>query len=128
MSTPHRATPEQLAYAADRFKDATGQNHFDFILDLRARIEALDDWHVAAELNQRLKLEHLVARIEALKAAQHAHAEQPSSPPIASDEDLIRAWDSCIGQGSIIGFRAVYDLGRQHGAAQATCSYKETQP
>ncbi len=44
-------------------------------------------------------------------------------PPIATDEELQKAWDSPPGQGWNAGLRAVYDLGRQHGSAQATCPH-----
>jgi len=37
-------------------------------------------------------------------------------PPIASDQDLIKAWHSVPGEGFIAALRAVYSLGRQHGS------------
>jgi hypothetical protein len=37
-------------------------------------------------------------------------------PPIASDQDLMKAWHSVPGEGFIAALRAVYSLGRQHGS------------
>jgi hypothetical protein len=37
-------------------------------------------------------------------------------PPIASDQDLMKAWHSVPGEGFIAALRAVYSLGRQHNS------------
>ena len=43
--------------------------------------------------------------------------------PIATDQELRRAWGSVTGEDWNTALRAVYDLGRQHGSAQATCPH-----
>jgi len=37
-------------------------------------------------------------------------------PPIASDQDLMKAWHSVPGEGFVAALRAVYSLGRQHNS------------
>lgn len=46
--------------------------------------------------------------------------------PIATDQELRRAWGSVTGEDWNTALRAVYDLGRQHGSAQATCPHIAT--
>jgi hypothetical protein len=61
---------------------------------------------------------------EAMKAAQEAMTEpgkvvtdQPEPAPLATDQDLYQLYDS-TGPTVVDAFRAIYDLGRQDGAAQ----------
>jgi hypothetical protein len=77
--------------------------------------------------------------VEWLEATQHAHldgsqlseaereamtepgrvvAGQPEPSPVATDEDLSQLYDS-TGPTVVDAFRAIYDLGRQHGARAA---------
>ena len=66
MSGQHRATPEQWAYAADR----TGQNHFACILELRARVEALEaTQHAHDGRIDALETAHEDAAMNELRAA-----------------------------------------------------------
>jgi hypothetical protein len=223
MTEPHRATPEQWAQIERSAEEVHGDG-CSAILELRARVEALE----AAQLEQaesgRFCTDAIVRRVEALEAAQHAHAdvshlsdaereqaaqdlaspaawrpldiettyvtngvytnaaqilrasmvvegtfkhggetyrykanatperdpamtelrarvealEQRLTPPmaeaaadpapasepppqIASSQELYQIWDSSTNVSSAL--RVVYDLGRQHGAAQAVCPH-----
>lgn len=105
MTTPHRATPEQWASIEAGIRTYPGQwpgQWGDCVLELRARVEALE-------------------------ATQHAHAERQDQPtssrkrPITTDEELYRVWDA--SPNVAVALRAVYNLGRQRGAAQTTCPH-----
>jgi hypothetical protein len=66
---------------------------------------------------------HLLDRVEALE--QESTCKQslqvpptPEAAPVATDEELCRVYDDAARQGFGPAVRALYDLGRQHGAAQ----------
>jgi hypothetical protein len=103
MTDQHRATPEQWAKCEEDARLWSGA--FNCILELRARIEALE---------QRLTPPMAEA------AADPAPASEPP-PQIASSQELYQIWDSSTNVSSAL--RAVYDLGHQHGAAQAVCPH-----
>jgi hypothetical protein len=73
MTDQHRATPEQWAYMHERTE--AGLEMTSCILELRARVEALE----AAQLEQaesgRFCTDAIVRRVEALEATQHAHVD-----------------------------------------------------
>ena len=46
----------------------------------------------------------------------------PGSVELATDAELIKAWDVRNGD-HLARIRFIYNLGRQHGAAQATCPH-----
>jgi hypothetical protein len=84
MTTPHRATPEQWADLGAFASDTRA-----CILELRARIEALE----AAQLDQaeshRFCTDAIVRRVEALEAAQRAIRSGPESPLVERVADAI---------------------------------------
>ena len=93
MATPHKATPEQWGQCeADA---ATWGRAFPCILELRSRIEAL----------------------EAAASAPADHLRDVTKM-VATDGELHKMWRHG-GTTVEAGLRAVYSLGRQHGAAQA---------
>jgi len=67
-------------------------------------------------------------RIEALEAAQNLQQQDEDvervagDPPIATDEEILRVYWAG-GNSSDHRLRHVYDLGRKHGATQATCPH-----
>jgi hypothetical protein len=70
MTTPHRATPEQWNVIANWAAKDSSPND-SCLLELRNRVEVLEQLHQAVvDLNERFSLEPLVARVEALEAAQ----------------------------------------------------------
>jgi hypothetical protein len=135
MSTPHRATPDQWAHL--EVCDLDGLAGYSCVLELRARIEALEsevESLSAANLSFNSEIE---ARIEALEAgANLRHQDEDAELPInkskndrpsrATDADLVKLWHDTpvsIHDGNDLGcraLRAVYDLGRHHGA---TCPH-----
>lgn len=65
---------------------------------------------------------NLLQRVEALEARPIPGAVElvPSTPeaaPVATDQELCNAYNNPPGHGFGPALRAVYDLGRQHGAA-----------
>jgi hypothetical protein len=110
VTTPHKATPQQWANVRDRATDR------DFYLS-----------PVICELADRLAAAE--QRIEALEAAASAPADHLRDAPemVATDEELRKVWR--LGGVTVeAGLRAVYNLGRQHGAAQAANSTPEQSP
>jgi hypothetical protein len=80
-------------------------------------------------------LVNLLERVEALEAAQQQpHQDKldrlialdrgddeptPEAAPVVTDEELCNAYNNAPGHGFGPALRAVYDLNRQHGAAQS---------
>lgn len=100
MTTPHRATPEQWAAieaAASPREIGHGVTMHHAItvvaaglVDIRARIEALEQLHQAVvDLNEQFSLEPLVARIEALEAAQQLATTEESSAVQGDDHQSL---------------------------------------
>jgi hypothetical protein len=54
---------------------------------------------------------------EAMKEPGKVVTDQPEPAPLATDQDLYQLYD-LTGPTVVDAFRAIYDLGRQHGAAQ----------
>jgi hypothetical protein len=75
MTDQHRATPEQWETASKwAGGDGFGVMHA-CILELRARIEALEADQLEQAESHRFCTDAIVRRVEALEAAQHAHAD-----------------------------------------------------
>jgi hypothetical protein len=99
------------------------------LLELRSRVEALDqrckDEPPTLQEAQANKVHH-EAELAGLEAWRRQHliqtrevvADQPEPPTLVTDDDLRDVFDE--GPGTVVdGFRALYDLGRQHGARAA---------
>jgi len=60
-------------------------------------------------------------RVEALEAAQNLRQQDEDvervAEPIATDAELLKVWDDRKGSDLLVRMSAIYDLGRQHGAA-----------
>lgn len=75
MTEQHKATPEQWAQI-ERTAQLIHGDGCSALLELRARVEALEELHKAVvDLNKRFSLDLLVARVELLEATQHAHID-----------------------------------------------------
>jgi hypothetical protein len=110
---------------------ADGNAHDRLHLHLLERVEALEQLHQAVtDLNERFSLEPLVSRVEALEArpapssrvlaADHVYGATKIVPtseavPVATDQELYNTYNRGRFGPAL---RPVYDLGRQHGAAQ----------
>jgi hypothetical protein len=99
MTDQHRATPEQWeelqAQSQSIWLLASLKMHAQHscLLELRDRVEALETLHLAVvELNERFSLDPLVARVEALEAAQRPFAVIDTSQ--WTDEECQRAMES----------------------------------
>jgi hypothetical protein len=97
--TGYKATPEQ--WEADRYdwskagsEAMTGDSAFRCILELRARVEALE-----AQGNHIGDINKMVP------------------PPVATDEELGETWDTAPGGTSVASRRAIYNHGIEHGQA-----------
>jgi hypothetical protein len=128
MTKQHKATPEQWAHAETCApEDFAG---YACILELRARVEALE----AAQQPQQDKLDRLIAidRDDSTEAAAQqpplftaeevARIVAPSSPAnslvdrVATGAELCQVYNDAPEHGFGPALRAVYDLGREHGA------------
>ena len=103
MTKQHKATPEQWAYAETCApEDFAG---YACILELRARIEALE----AGQQPPQDKLGRLIA----------LDRDDPTNSlvdGVATDAELCQVYNDAP-EHCVSALRAVYDLGRQHGAA-----------
>jgi len=87
-----KATPEQWAEVG-AFASATR----DCILELRARVEALE-----------------------AQASNYPAIPDSSTPPtVATDEELLKIWNSEKGCRPWVSRRAIYNLGIEHGQASS---------
>jgi len=95
MTSPHRATPEQWEDLETYAKH--GHSTVNCILELRARVEALEQLHQAVvDLNERFTLEPLIARVAALEAAQREHARHLRLDCPVSEEENDRRFKACM--------------------------------
>jgi hypothetical protein len=99
MTKPHRATPEQWEFI-ELYADSLDADAC--ILELRDRIEALE----AAQQPPQDKLDRLIA-------LDRDYPANSLVERIATDAELCQVYNEKTT------LRAVYDLGRQHGAAPA---------
>lgn len=125
MSNNYRATPEQWEKIKRLAKDGYSTN--SAVYGFRARVEALEAALLGLSSTVSQAGNDHEQRIKALEArptppmaeVEPEPADEPA--PVPTDEDL-----RSIARGPedlIDRLRAVYDLGRQHGAAQATCPH-----
>jgi hypothetical protein len=127
MTKPHRATPEQWA---DQERWAHDNADSSCLLELRARIEALEDGATCPHVRSSDEGTSYCALAEAVAAPQPPlfTAEEvapfvvPSSPAnslvdrVATDAELCKVYNNAPEHGFGPALRAVYDLGREHGA------------
>jgi hypothetical protein len=102
MTKQHKATPEQWE-TIERYADTS--DPYSCILELRDRIEALE----AAQQPPQDKLDRLIA----------LDRDDPTNSlveRIATDAELCQVYNDAPDHCGP-ALRAVYDLGRQHGAA-----------
>jgi hypothetical protein len=104
MTKQHKATPEQWAYAETCApEDFAG---YACILELRARVEALE----VGQQPPQDKLDRLIA----------LDRDDPANSlvdRIATDAELCQVYSAALLHGFGPALRAVYDLGREDGAA-----------
>jgi hypothetical protein len=123
MAEQHRATPEQWKATEKYAHAAIGCYSDSCILELRDRIAALEE----AENDRRFR--------DCKAAIDNYRQDHLRDAPemVATDDALMRHYAQAVTDAiqrgatndelSQAGRRAVYELGRQHGAAQATCPY-----
>jgi hypothetical protein len=104
MSTPHKATEGQW--------------------------EKVKRWAIAGHSSTDSVVYELFCRIEILEATQHLHADvsqlsEPVPEAAATNQELSYLFSE-TGPTVLDGFRAIYDLGRQHGASKAAPAGKES--
>jgi hypothetical protein len=130
MSTPHRATREEQWEIVEICRE---QGHTPWptatcLLELRSRVEALER-RCEVQLQQLGDLQdrhhRLAGSVRLLE--REMVVDQPEPAPLATDQDLNQLWDS-TGPTVVDAFRALYDLGRQHGAQSATSPPPEPPP
>jgi hypothetical protein len=110
VTTPHKATPEQWRNIE---KLASSCIYDLVILELRDRIAALEE----TENDQRFR--DCMAAID-----KHRQDDLRDAPEmVATDAELIKAWDAGGDVAYLSRMRRVYNLGREHGAADATCPH-----
>jgi hypothetical protein len=85
MTDQYRATPEQWAMIAT----GTSGCFSATILELRARIEALEAAQLEQAESNRFCVDAIVRRVEALEATQHAIRSGPESPLVERVADAI---------------------------------------
>ena len=72
MSTPHRATPEHWATVEAYAQQVSSTD--DCLLELRARVEALEADHLEQAESGRFCVDAIVRRVEALELAHRIHS------------------------------------------------------
>jgi hypothetical protein len=101
MSTPHRATREERE-----------------MLELRTRLDCLER-RCEVQLQQLSDLQdrhrRLAGSVRLLE--REVVVDRPEPAPLATDQELYQLYDR-TGPTIVDAFRAIYDLGRQHGAAR----------
>lgn len=134
MGTPHKATPEQW----ETVEKTEGGYLSPCILELRDRLAALEAamWALTSTVSKagndhqrRLAALEDAANLrqqdeDAERAMENAPADhvRGATEMVATDAELIKAWD--VRHADHLGrIRHIYDMGRQHGAAQATCPH-----
>jgi len=116
MAEQHRATALQWQnvthYASSINKPSALHGSASAILELAGRLAVAEQ------------------RIEALEAAASAPADHfaDANKMVATDAELERVFYESEGTAAADGFRALYNLGRQHGAAQAANPTPEQPP
>lgn len=98
-----------------------GAAYSQVLLHLLERVEVLEADATEQSQSSSFCNEAIVRRLEALEAANHfvevpKMVPTPDAAPLATDEDLWAVADQ--ERFDLHARRAVYNLGRQHGAAQ----------
>jgi hypothetical protein len=122
MSTPHRATEEQweiVEICREQKGHTTHGLTATCLLELRSRVELLER-RCEVQLQQLGDLQdrhhRLAGSVRLLE--REVVRDQPEPAPPATDQDLYQLYD-LTGPTVVDAFRAIYDLGRQHGARAA---------
>ncbi len=87
MTDQYRATPEDWEYIRLRAEDGVGL--LNCLLELRARVEALEADQLEQAESKRFCVDAIVRRVEALEATQHAIRSGPESPLVERVADAI---------------------------------------
>jgi hypothetical protein len=111
MSEKYRATDKD--WEAQEYWFTEGNTDARCLLELRSRVELLEaTQHAHLDMSQLSEAER-----EAMKEPGKVVTDQPEPAPLATDQELYQLYDR-TGPTVVDAFRAIYDLGRQHGAAQ----------
>jgi hypothetical protein len=118
MSTPHRATPELWDRLQQLIDEGLGDLTDSLVLELCSRVKALERRCEVQlrHLSDLAGLHHRLAGSVRL-LERDVVVDQPEPAPLATDQDLYQLYD-LTGPTVADAFRAIYDLGRQHGADQ----------
>ena len=103
------------------------------LLVVLERLEALEDECAESMASDAFCVEAIVRRLEALEqrpipGTVELATPTPEAAPVATDEELLVAWNRAGQDGFDPALRAVYDLGRQHGAAQPPATQPAAPP
>jgi hypothetical protein len=110
MSGEYRARGEDWEMREKWEPDNSGAR---CLLELRSRVELLEaTQHAHLDASQLSEADR-----EAMTEPGRVVTDQPEPAPLATDQDLYQLYDR-TGPTVVDAFRAIYDLGRQHGAAQ----------
>jgi len=122
LTAPHKADLSDWQFLESWSVD--GEALAPCVLELRSRIEALEE----AENDRRFRDCKAAIDNSSATLTGSNHPAKPDSSPapemVATDADLRRLWHNTaddLGFGQAI--RAIYNLGREHGAANATCPH-----
>jgi hypothetical protein len=95
--TGYKATPKQWENIEGSASDRNPLSHSACLLELRARVEAL----------------------EAQASNYPAIPDSSTPPPVATDEELRETWDTAPGSTFVASRRAIYNLGVTHGQSRS---------
>jgi len=124
--------PETLAWLRQTAA-VDGAAYSQILLDLLERVEGLGADATEQSQSSSFCNEAIVRRLEKLEAAQQPHQDKldrlialdrgdqvgqltPEAAPVPTDKELLNLWHKFMNYNESL--RAVYNLGRQHGAAQ----------
>ena len=110
MATPHKTKPEQ--WARLEMRQLGGNDLVCAALELRDRL---------ATVEQRIQnLEAVPEQSSSVATPDHL---RDTPEMVATDAELLKAWDVRIDQGILGRIRAIYNLGRQHGATNPSTTF-----
>jgi hypothetical protein len=130
MSTPHRATEEQWEVVEIcREQGHTPWPTATCLLELRSRVEALER-RCEVQLRHLSDLaglhDRLAGSVRLLEREVVVDQPEPEPSPVATDDKLYNMFSEHRDMGAAL--RAIYDLGRHHGAQSATPPPPEPPP
>jgi hypothetical protein len=118
MSEKYRATDKDWELVEGWAPDDTDVR---CLLELRSRVELLEaTQHAHLDASQLSEADR-----EAMTEPGRVVTDQPEPAPLATDQDLYQLYDQ-TGPTVVDAFRAIYYLGRQHGAAQPAPAVKDS--